>query len=165
MYIDAAYLLFKLGASELAGTIGARMADTPDETVLAKVIRADAVSGIDSALLETARQAVTLINLEIDEAAKSINGYLAGRYDIPLSTPVIEQSPLRGVAYHLVKYAMNLLPDDQTITDRKYAIDTLRDIASGKIQLGEKDPAQPAQSGAVVVGRSRSQWRFEDFGR
>lgn len=94
-----------------------------------------------------------------------INGYLASRYAIPLSTvPDI----LVGFACDIARYLLTRLPTDQMAERKKAAVRWLELVAKGDLSLGvDAEGQQPAESagGAKAVGSPRtfSKERLGDF--
>jgi len=164
MYVTPGYLLSKLGKEELAAIISARFPEVVDSDVLEALILGQDTSAADADVLALAQRALGYINTDINATEKHINGYLGGR-SLPLSSEVIEQSPLEQVAYYLVKYSLIFAADEQTAEDRKHAIKTLQDISAGRIQLGGQDPEPPANDVKMTVAHSTSQYNWGAFGR
>lgn len=89
----------------------------------------------------------------LETATGEVDGYLTGRYALPLATvpSVVRTHVLCLARYHL----MGASPDDKATADRKAAISFFERVASGAIPLFA--PAQavaPASTGATVVMQS-----------
>lgn len=88
----------------------------------------------------------SIIDVVIKSQSELIDGYLRGRYDVPLPNP---PTIIKDIALDLVKYALyKRRPESkmpETIeADRKFAIKQLEDIRDSKIHLGiEKDDTLP----------------------
>lgn len=87
----------------------------------------------------------------ITDAAALIDGYLSGRYSLPLSvTPPL----LVMLCCDLARYALYVDAAPEIIEKRRdQAVATLRDIAAGRVQLdvGQADASPPAPSGLAEV--------------
>lgn len=80
----------------------------------------------------------TVISRALGDADATINGYLAARYTLPLSSPVPEI--LERLACDIARYA--LFEDQVTeIVEKRYkdAIALLRDVSAGRAELGLSD--------------------------
>lgn len=84
-----------------------------------------------------------------------IDGYLAGRYALPLAvTPPLVASLARAIAhYRLHNYA----PEDKVRKDHDDAIATLKQIASGivRLDIAGVEPTSSGASGVVATDRER----------
>ncbi len=90
------------------------------------------------------------------DADAVINGYLAGRYVLPLAgTPAL----IADIAAAVTLWKLHVTsPEDKIKADYDAAIKTLRDIASGMIRMPDAAGVEPASSGASgvqVVDRER----------
>jgi phage gp36-like protein len=101
--------------------------------------RADAPTGtIDAALITRA----------ITDATALIDGYLAGRYALPLATiPALVTDLAQRIAIY---YAHSNVASEKIGKDYEAALRQLKDIASGLIKL-DAGGAEPAGSGASEV--------------
>jgi len=99
------------------------------------------------------------LGLAINDASAQIDGYLAGRYELPLATvPTI----LVSLACDLARYQLyDIRATDSVEKRRDDAIAYLKDVATGKVSLGlssggvaatPSDGAQ-MQSGGRIFGR------------
>lgn len=89
----------------------------------------------------------------LETATGEVDGYLTGRYALPLATvpSVVRTHVLCLARYHL----MGASPDDKATADRKAAISFFEKVASGSIPLFA--PAQtvlPSSTGETVVMQS-----------
>jgi phage gp36-like protein len=76
----------------------------------------------------------------IDDASALIDGYVAGRYPLPLAeVPVI----LKRIARDLVRYSLDVDPNETVIKRRDEAVSYLKDLAQGKATLGVPQAAEP----------------------
>lgn len=161
-YATAGQLLDRFDAEEIA-----QRADRGvPRLVTAALLRAAAAGTSLAAWTEEEQAAATaalaLINQAVADADGTIDGYLSGRYAVPLASP----PPNVGrIACDLVRYYLN---DDQVTeaVEKRYtaAIAWLRDVSSGKASLGADlgAAAQPTGgsvemvSDATVFGRKNS---------
>jgi phage gp36-like protein len=91
---------------------------------------------------------VSLITRAIADAAALIDGYLAGRYALPLATiPALVTDLAQRIAIY---YAHTNVASDKIARDYEAALRQLKDIASGLIKL-DAGGAEPAGSGASEV--------------
>jgi len=84
----------------------------------------------------------------IADAAFQIDGYIAARYPLPLATV---PGLLRTIARNLVRYSLDIDPDDKVKARRDEAISYLRDIAAGRATLGLPQAAEPASLDTAQV--------------
>lgn len=96
-----------------------------------------------------------VVNRAISDADALIDGYLAGRYVLPLSvTPAIIGTISRQITiWNLYIYK----PDDKIAADYKEAIRQLQQIAAGTLKLDAAGvaPATTGSAGARVTDRER----------
>lgn len=92
-----------------------------------------------------------VVNRAIDDASAEIDGYLAGRYRLPLSAvPAL----LTLYACDIARY--RLFEDgayEQVIERYNNALRYLRDVAQGKVQLFVADADVPANQDVVMQSR------------
>lgn len=89
-----------------------------------------------------------LITRAITDAAALIDGYLAGRYQLPLATvPALVTDLAQRIAIY---YAHTNVASDKIGKDYEAALRQLKDIASGLIKL-DAGGAEPEGSGASEV--------------
>ncbi|MBN9078193.1 MAG: hypothetical protein BGN87_06245 [Rhizobiales bacterium 65-79] len=89
-----------------------------------------------------------LISRAIADADALIDGYLAARYKLPLSTtPAIVTDLSQAIAIYK---AHARVADEKIAEDYRTALKTLRDIANGLVKL-DVDGVEPAASGASEV--------------
>jgi len=76
----------------------------------------------------------------IEDASALIDGYVAGRYPLPLAeVPAI----LKRIARDLVRYSLDVDPDDSVTKRRDEAVSYLKDLAKGNAALGVAQAAEP----------------------
>lgn len=147
-YATATDLLDRFDAEEIA-----QRADrsTPRQ-VTAELLKLAAAAGDLSAYTAAeqaaAAEALALVNRAITDAADAIDGYLSGRYTVPLATP---PQAIGRIACDMARYY--LFDDQATETVQKRydsAVQFCRDVAAGKVSLGAVVDAPPA-GGTVEI--------------
>lgn len=96
-----------------------------------------------------------LVSRAIDDATALIDGYLGGRYALPL---LVTPPLLVTLCCDLARYTLYVDAAPEIVEKRRdQAVATLRDIAAGRVHLdvGQVDASTPAPSGLaeVVAGR------------
>lgn len=84
-----------------------------------------------------------------------INGYLAGRYSLPLeSTPPLVASLAQAIVFYRLH---NFAPEAKVQKDYDDAISTLKQIASGtvKLDVAGVEPISSGASGVIATDRER----------
>lgn len=90
---------------------------------------------------------VAVLEKALNDASGMIDGYLAARYQVPVS-PVPDLIEL--FTCDIARYFLHTKEKPEAVeAGYKAARDMLRDIAAGKMQL---DPAQPAAESPAIVG-------------
>lgn len=106
----------------------------------------------------------TVVSRALSDADARINGYLAVRYALPLSVPL--PTELERLACDIARYALH----EERVTEivgKRYedAIALLRDVASGRAELGLNNTAnKPASSSLAVMSANTPVWKREDSG-
>ncbi len=149
-YIAATDLLARFGAEELA-----QLTDRGIPRVLTADRLTAAAGGADTSAWPAAESAAALAALSIigqaiTDATSAVDGYLSGRYGVPLTTP---PAVLKRVACDLARHYLYDDNEPETVADRyKEAVAWLRDVAAGKVALGpDAAGAQPAAGGCVEI--------------
>lgn len=162
-YVTLLQLAESPGALELAQVASTGHEAVVDAELLDVSLRGGDRSAWSLPEVAAADEALERINAAIVETDGLIEGYIGGRYTVPLaSVPVI----LAGWARAIVRYKLHPWREgeertDPIIRDYRDAIKFLSLIAEGKFSLGASDPAQiptaPADvrfsPGAKVFGR------------
>lgn len=162
MYASAAQLLARYSAEEIA-----QRADASVPPLVYGELLSAAASGADlgsyGAEEQVAAQAaLARIERALEDARQTIDSYLGGRYQLPLT-----QAPevLERIAGQLARY---FLYDDaateQVAALYKDSVKFLESVASGRVQLGPTTAGSTAQpsagaemvSGGTVFGRATS---------
>ncbi len=109
---------------------------------------AELIQLTDRAAPYTGAIVTAVLDRAIEKADAEIDGYLAGRYALPLAaTPRI----LVGVANDLARYYLYTATAPELVVTRyKGAVKLLESIGSGKVSLG-LDAGNQAPAGANVV--------------
>lgn len=112
--------------------------DSLGETEVARLTDRTNQGVIDDAVLERA----------IRDVSAQIDGYLVGRYQLPLS---VVPPVLVLVACDLTRYRLYVeLPPENVATQYKNQIEFLKSLAAGKVSLGISDNgAKPAPANSV----------------
>lgn len=116
-------------------------------TIIALTDRADVPTGTVD---------LDVLNRAIAEADAMIDGYLGGRYALPLSAiPPL----LTTLSMDITMWRLHLgEPSPKVKADYDAALRSLRDIAAGIIRIPEAtglEPAAPGTSGVIVTDRER----------
>ncbi|HWH86352.1 MAG TPA: phage protein Gp36 family protein [Pseudomonas sp.] len=152
-YISVSDLLDRYGTEEILQRTD--KTELVSEELMEAAVAGEDLSGYPPEEQAAVADAIRLAEIAANDATDLINGYIAGRYQLPLM-------PVPGVLIRLCSEVAryNLYDDAPTeaIQDRKTAtLKTLRDIADGRLSLGaDKLGAAPqtAQS-AVMVSDGR----------
>ncbi|WP_447588650.1 gp436 family protein [Aquipseudomonas campi] len=163
MYASAAQLLARYSADEIAQ----RAEDSVPRLVYGEMLSA-AAAGADLSGYTPEEQAAigrALANVEraLRDADTTINSYLASRYQLPVTNAA---DVLERIAGQLARYF--LYDDGATeIIENHYkdSLAFLRDVSTGKVQLGPGDSGATAPvsagaemvSGELVFSRNNSQ--------
>ena len=96
-----------------------------------------------------------VVDQALADADALIDGYLAGRYALPLvTTPTL----INGLAKSIAIYKLHTFPANDQIKDEyKDALNTLHMISTGavKLDVAGKEPAQTGGGSARVTDRPR----------
>lgn len=147
-YATAAELLDRFDAEEIA-----QRADrgTP-RLVTAALLRAAAAGDSLAAYTEdeqaAAATALALIERALADAGSTIDGYLAGRYAVPLASP---PTVVGRMACDLVRYYLHDGEMPEAVDKRHTAaVAWLRDVSAGKVSLGPDLGAAAQPKGGSV---------------
>ena len=151
MYASAAQLLARYNAEEIAQRADASVPSVVYGELLTKAANGEDLSGYTAEEQAAAAAALAKVNRALQDADQTINTYLGGRYQLPLSnTPQV----LERIAGQIARF---VLYDDsateQVVTLYKDSIKFLENVANGKVQLGPTDTGTTAQpsAGAEMV--------------
>lgn len=148
-------LLERFGAEELAQLCDRatpRLVTT--ELLLAAIAQQD-LSHYTDEQIEAVGAALTVMEAAIADACSMVEGYLASRYNTPLTSPPKSIVRLAG---DVARYYLHDDHATETVQKRHdAAIALLRDIAAGKVSLGAEMPgAKPVGGGVEVVSSGRA---------
>lgn len=162
MYASASQFLKRYSAEEIAQRADASIPPMVYGELLTQAAAGDDLSAYSPEEQAAAGQALAKVERALQDAEQTINSYLGGRYQLPLtSAPEV----LERIAGQLARY---FLYDDaateQITTLYKDSIKFLESVSTGKVQLGPTDTgaiAQPSAgaemvSGALVFARDTS---------
>lgn len=116
---------------------------------------AQLVNLTDRAAVATGTIDATVVARALSDADAVIDGYLAGRYSLPLiSAPPLIADLAQCIAYWKLHISE---PDPKTRTDYEQAVKMLKDIATGTIRIPAAgiEPATSGASGVQVTDRER----------
>ena len=148
-----------------------QLADTIDVVELAQVASPDRVPAVDGVLMEltlrggdrseysaddiaNADAAKARIEAMIAEASDLVDGYIGGRYTLPLAnTPGVLVAWARAITrYKLHGNRRSTEDSDPIVRDYRDALKGLAQVADGKFSLGVQDPvSQGAGDGDVRI--------------
>lgn len=162
-YATARDLLARSDAEEIA-----RLADRGSPRIVtAELLTIAALGGDHTPWGDEETAAVNacmdVIALALSDAQSTINGYLAGRYQVPLAAvPEI----IKRLTVDLARYFLAADNATESVEKRhKAAVDMLSAISKGTVSLGVNESAQPSKSnGGAVMTSAPSVWRRGDPG-
>ncbi|RJX32332.1 MAG: DUF1320 domain-containing protein [Oxalobacter sp.] len=163
MWIDASGLTARFGAEEIAQRADRGVPRLVSAEMLIVLIAGGDMSAFTQEEQTATQRALLVIETAIADANSVVNGYLAGRYKLPI-TPV--PLSVQRFAGDIARY---MIYDDQA-TDtiqKRYdaAIKVLGDISRGVVNLGDQSSAQPTPTGgAVRIESGGSVWRRDQGG-
>ncbi len=162
MYASASQLLQRYNAEEIAQRADASLPPVVYGDMLKKAAAGEDLSGFSLEEQSAITAALAKIERSLQDALQTINSYLAGRYELPL-TNVPEV--LERIACQLARYFLH----DDAAADSvealyKDSIKFLEGVSNGRVQLGVTTSgtvAQPAATAEMlsvvpVFGRDRS---------
>ena len=162
MYASAAQLLARYNAEEIA-----QRADVSVPSVVYGELLTKAAAGADLSAYTAEEQAAAAlalakVNRALQDAEQTINTYLGGRYQLPLSNAPQVLERIAGQIARFVLYDDSAT--EQVTTLYKDSIKFLESVATGKVQLGPTDSGATAQPSAgaemvsdgLVFGRNSS---------
>lgn len=162
MYASAAQLLARYSDEEIAQRADASLPPMVDGKLLSAAASGADLTGYTAEEQAAATAALAKIEHALEDARQTIDSYLGGRYQLPLTNA---PEVLERIACQLARY---FLYDDaateQIATLYKDSIKFLESVATGKVQLGPTSGGATAQpsagaemvSGGLVFGRDNS---------
>ncbi len=157
-YATTLVLLDRFGATEIAQRVDRAVPRLVDGALLQAAAAGADLSAYRPEERAAAAKALAVLQRALDDARDAINGYISGRYTLPLTqVPQI----LERLACELARY---YLYDDQ-VTDpikarHDAAIKLLGDVAAGRAQLGAElqSAQQPASAATAEVVSAGTVW-------
>lgn len=155
MYASAAQLLARYSAEEIAQRADASVPPVVYGELLSAAANGSDLSGYTAEEQAAATAALARVERALEDARQTIDSYLGGRYQLPLT-----QAPevLERIAGQLTRY---FLYDDaateQIANLYKDSIKFLESVATGRVQLGPTTSGATAQpsAGAEMVSGGR----------
>lgn len=143
MYASATQLLARYSAEEIAQRADDSLPPLVDGELLAKAARGDDLAAYSPEEQAAAVAALANVERALRDADSTINGYLATRYQTPVTqaADVLERIACQLARYFLYDDAVT----DQVKKNHDDAMSFLRDVSVGKVQLG------PGDSGATAL--------------
>lgn len=148
MYASASQFLQRYSAEEIAQRADDSRSGLVDGDLLTKAAAGEDLSDYPADEQEAAAAALAKVESVLQDAEQTINSYLAGRYELPLSkTPVV----LERVAGQLARYFLY----DDTAKDQvkelyKDSIKFLEGVSTGRVQLGVTSAGAAAAPASTV---------------
>lgn len=147
-YASATQLLARYSAEEIAQRADASIPPVVYGDMLTKAAVGADLSAYTPAERAAAATALAKVNRVLQDAEQTINSYLAGRYQLPLSNA---PEVLERIAGQLARY---FLYDDaateQIETLYKDSIKFLEGVSTGKVQLGVTNSGTAATPAATA---------------
>jgi len=91
----------------------------------------------------------------IDDAAALIDSYIGARYSLPLLAAPVQ---LLSISRDLVRYSLDMVPDETVRQRRDYAIKYLESLAAGRATLGIPQASEPAGSDTAEMISAPTRW-------
>lgn len=100
-----------------------------------------------------------VVNKALNDADAQINGYLVGRYTLPLATPVPEI--LERLACDIARYSLYEFKPIEIVAIRyRDALDSLREVSKGRADLGiSSTDNQPASKSLAQISSTTPVFR------
>lgn len=153
MYVTAVQLADRPGATELAQVATPERKPVVDADLMDATLRAGDRSAWSSDDQAVADLALAVVQDAITSADALIDGYLARRYTLPLtSSPPILAVWGRAIArYQLHKDRRTMETNDPVVRDYNDALKLLAQVAAGTFSLGADDAALEDDGDSDVV--------------
>lgn len=149
-YATSAALLARFDAEEIAQRVDRSLPRIVTANMLITLAAGGNMSAYTAPQQAAAAAALAVVQLAQQDAFDTINGYVNGRYDVPLATPP------NAVLLAECDLARYFLYDDNTteVVKQRYeaAISYLKSIRDGKVSIGPTGATQaPSPTGSVTV--------------
>ena len=151
-YVTPADLVGRFGAEEIAQAADRGTPRRLTSELLALAIAGDALAGWAAADEAAAAAAMAAISTAIADAQSLLDGYLAGRYATPLATPPLFLQ--RATANVARRYLHGDAASEAVVQAAEAAVALGRDIAAGKVKLGDGEQAMTRPAGSVTLASS-----------
>lgn len=153
MYLTLAQLCDRPGPRELAQVATPEAARIVADDLMAASLTGSDRSAWSGAEIAVADATLAQIQSALDDAAATIDGYLATRYALPLNpVPAIVTGWARAITrYKLHGHRISEEKSDPIVRDYKDALRFLELTAAGKFSLGADDPVNSATAPATEV--------------
>lgn len=144
MYATALQLLQRYSAEEIAQRADVSVPPLVYGTLLTLIAEGADLSDFNPEEQQAAAAALAKVERSLQDAEQTINSYLGGRYQLPLSNA---PEVLERIAGQLARYFLH----DDNATDQiealyKDSVRFLENIATGKVQLGPADSGGNTQA-------------------
>ena len=146
MYASAAQLLARYNAEEIAQRADASMPSVVYGELLSKAANGADLSSYTAEEQAAAALALAKVERALQDAEQTINTYLGGRYQLPLSNAPQVLERIAGQIARFVLYDDSAT--EQVTNLYKDSIKFLEGVAAGKVQLGPTDSGATAQPSA-----------------
>lgn len=155
-YATPAELLTRFSDEEIAQRADRKIPRRVGGDLLAAAVAGADLSAFVPGDRAAALEALAVIARALDDAAATIDGYLAARYPVPFAAaPAI----VGRLACDMARY---YLYDDQATeaVQKRYdaALAYFRDVAAGKVSLGPQSEAPAASAGSVEMESAATVW-------
>lgn len=163
-YATTTDLLTRFDATEIAQRVDRGVPRLVNAALLTDAAAANSLAAYTSAETERVAQCLVVIERALADADDTINGYLSGRYAMPLSTV---PSVLSRVACEMARF---YLYDDQVtdlVKDRHASnLKWLAEVAKGTVSLGvdAASGAQPLSGSAAEIVSNTPVWKRSQSG-
>lgn len=148
MYATATDLLDRFDAEEIAQRADRATPRLVTADLLKLAAAAGNISSYTTAEQAAATAALAIVNRALTDASDAIDGYLAGRYTVPLA------NPSQAIARYVCDMARYYLFDDHATetVQKRYdaALKYCDGVAAGKIALGLNAADETPPSGGTV---------------
>jgi phage gp36-like protein len=162
MYASAAQLLTRYSAEEIAQRADASVPPVVYGELLSAAANGADLSAYSAEEQAAAQAALARVERALEDARQTINSYLGGRYQLPLSNAPQVLERIAGQIARFVLYDDSAT--EQVTTLYKDSIKFLESVANGRVQLGPTDSGATVQpsagaemvSSGLVFGRDSS---------
>lgn len=156
-------MISRYGAVELAQRGDRGMPRLVSAELFSTAARGEDISTWAADEQAAAMAAVAVVNQAIVDATSTVDGYLSARYALPI---VPTPATILRVTGDIARYYLYEDIATETIIERyKQAIAWLRDVAAGKVSLGDSEATPSAASGgSAQIVTAPAVWRRENGG-